>query len=226
MDALSGLSFEARGGEIFGFLGPNGAGKTTTIKLMLGILKPASGKVSLFGKSPLDPDARKIIGYMPEAAEYYRYLTPVELLRMYGGMFDIPRGTLEKRIEGLLGLADLSNHAGRLMGGFSKGMMQKVSLAQALVNDPEILILDEPAGGLDPVSRRTLRDVILSFKAKGKTIFFSSHELSEVELVSDSIGILDKGRLVAFAPLKDIMSSKGESETLESFFLKVIERKQ
>lgn len=226
VDALSGVTLEVSRGEIFGFLGPNGAGKTTTIKLILGILRPASGKVLLFGKPPIDPEARNVIGYMPESAEYYRYLTPVELLRMYGGIFHIPSSVLKKRIDELLGLVDLSNHAGRLMGGFSKGMMQKVSLAQALVNDPEILILDEPAGGLDPISRRTLRDVILLFREKGKTIFFSSHELSEVEMVSDSIGVLDRGRLVASAPLKEVMMDKGENETLESYFLKVIERKR
>lgn len=225
MEALRGLTLTVEQGEIFGFLGPNGAGKTTTIKLILGILSPQKGGISIFGKDPVSPAVRYSVGYMPETAEYYRYLTPVEILRMYGEMFAIPRNVLSGRIDQLLELVGLRKDSSRLIGGFSKGMMQKVSFAQALINDPDLLVLDEPTGGLDPLARRTMRDVILSFKQKGKTIFFSSHELSEVELISDRIGILNKGQLVACGPLKEVISGKGASETLESYFLKMIEAK-
>lgn len=225
VEALRGLTLTVEQGEIFGFLGPNGAGKTTTIKLILGILSPQKGGISIFGKDPVSPAVRYSVGYMPETAEYYRYLTPVEILRMYGEMFAIPRNVLSGRIDQLLELVGLRKDSSRLIGGFSKGMMQKVSFAQALINDPDLLVLDEPTGGLDPLARRTMRDVILSFKQKGKTIFFSSHELSEVELISDRIGILNKGQLVACGPLKEVISGKGASETLESYFLKMIEAK-
>lgn len=222
VDALSGLSFEINKGEIFGFLGPNGAGKTTTIKLILGILRPQKGSVLLCGSDPSLASARSSTGYMPEIADYYRYLTPVELLRMYGRIFKLNDDTLPARISELIELVGLKRDAMRLMSGFSKGMMQKVSLAQALINDPDVLILDEPMSGLDPVSRSMTRETLVELRKKGKTIFFSSHELSEVEMVSDRIGILNKGRMVACGPLKDIISGKGHAETLERYFLKII----
>ncbi|MDD3089920.1 MAG: ABC transporter ATP-binding protein [Candidatus Omnitrophica bacterium] len=221
--ALNGLTIEVARGEIFGFLGPNGAGKTTTIKLILGILRPGKGAVSVLGLDPSRPYSRASIGYMPENADYYRFMTPAELLHMYGMMFGIGKKALTRRIDELLDLVGLSAHSRRQIGTFSKGMTQKVSFAQALINDPELLVLDEPTGGLDPLARRVMRDVILTLKAKGKTIFFSSHELSEVEIVSDRIGILQRGRLVAAGTVRELLSSKGTEETLENYFLKIIE---
>jgi len=226
IDALIDVSLDVKKGEIFGFLGPNGAGKTTTIKLMLGILSTQRGELSIFGYAPSRTATRKRIGYMPETADYYQYLTPRELLRIYGDIFGIDRKLLSGRIDELLELVGLSKAAGRLMKTFSKGMKQKVSFAQALVNDPDLLILDEPTSGLDPVARKNMREVIRSLREKGKTIFFSSHELSEVELVSDRIAILDKGHVLASGELSGFLSAKGEKQTLENYFLQIIEEEK
>ena len=225
VEALKGLDLSVDKGEIFGFIGPNGAGKTTTIKLLLGILIPAEGELAVFGKSPLIPETRRSVGYMPEIANYYRYLTPVELLHMYGSIFGLKKEALRERSRELLELVGLGEEANRIMRTFSKGMMQKVSFAQALINDPDLLILDEPTGGLDPVARGRMRRVINDLCGKGKTVFFSSHELSEVELVSDRIGILNKGRLMAIGPVKDLLGGKGEGQSLENYFLNMIEEK-
>ena len=222
VEALKGLDLVVSRGEIFGFIGPNGAGKTTTIKLLLGILASQKGELKIFGASPRDTKTRRKIGYMPEIATYYRYLTPVELLLMYGDIFGLEKSMLRERAMDLLGQVDLQREATRLMSTFSKGMMQKVSFAQALINDPDLLILDEPTSGLDPVAREKMREVIQTLRAKGKTVFFSSHELSEVELVSDRIGILNKGHLLATGPVKDILGDKNEGVSLESHFLKMI----
>lgn len=222
VEALKGLDLEIGRGEIFGFLGPNGAGKTTTIKLILGILRPQKGSIFLSGKDPSVPAARASAGYMPEIADYYRYLTPVELLRMYGDVFRMGKKALSARIPELMAVVGLENDANRIMRGFSKGMMQKVSFAQALINDPDVLILDEPMSGLDPVARARMRETLVELRTRGKTIFFSSHELSEVETVSDRIGILNKGRMVIVGALKDVLGGKGETESLERYFLKII----
>ncbi|MFH1305156.1 MAG: ABC transporter ATP-binding protein, partial [Candidatus Omnitrophota bacterium] len=197
-------------------------GKTTTIKLLLGILTPQEGELTVFGKPTTAPETRRTIGYMPETADYYRYLTPTELLGMYGDIFGIDKKTLSEKTRGLLELVGLRSEANRLMGTFSKGMMQKVSFAQALVNDPDLLILDEPTGGLDPVSRRKMREVIHSLRQKGKTVFFSSHELSEVELISDRIGILSHGRLLAAGSAGELLGAREEGQSLENYFLKII----
>jgi ABC-2 type transport system ATP-binding protein len=226
VEALKGLDLHVNSGEIFGFIGPNGAGKTTTIKTLLGILIPQKGEVSVFGKAPFSPKARSAIGYMPEIANYYRYLTPVELLNIYGDIFALDKKALKRRIDELLELVDLREVSGRLMSTFSKGMMQKVSFAQALVNDPDLLILDEPTSGLDPVSRKRMREVIQDLRDKGKTIFFSSHELSEVELITDRIGILNKGHLISAGPVKDLLGGKEAGQSLESYFLEIIGERQ
>jgi len=226
INALVDVTLDVKKGEIFGFLGPNGAGKTTTIKLMLGILSPQRGELSIFGDVPSRTATRKKIGYMPETADYYQYLTPRELLRIYGDIFGIAGKLLSKRIDDLFEMVGLSGDAGRLMKTFSKGMKQKVSFAQALVNDPDLLILDEPTGGLDPVARKNMREVIKTLRGKGKTIFFSSHELSEVELVSDRVAILDKGHVLASGELSGFLSRKGEKQTLENYFLQIIEEKK
>jgi ABC-2 type transport system ATP-binding protein len=222
VEALKGIDLHVGRGEIFGFIGPNGAGKTTTIKLLLGILIPQKGQISMFGRSTLDPKTRMTVGYMPEIANYYKYLTPVEILKMYGDIFGIEKKLINERIEILLDIADLKEVSTRLMGTFSKGMMQKVSFAQALINDPDLLILDEPTGGLDPVSRKKMRKFLQDLRARGKTVFFSSHELSEVELISDRIGILHKGNVLGSGPVRDLMGDKEESQSLENYFLKMI----
>jgi len=222
--ALDGLSLSVRRGEIFGFLGPNGAGKTTTIKALLGILRPSAGKLSLFQKNPLEYASRQLVGYMPEVADYYWYLTPKELLFLYGKLFGIGRKILLQRIDELLLLVGLSDRKNALMKTFSKGMLQKVSFAQSLVNDPELLILDEPTTGLDPIAKMNMRDTLLKLKNRGKTIFFSSHELSEVEIISDRVAILKDGMLLKETSPRDMIGEKGEHVTLEKYFFELVKK--
>ena len=170
--AIDQLTLRIAQGEVFGFLGPNGAGKTTTIKSIFNFLPAASGQIRIFGESPCNHSVRARMGYMPEIANYYWYLTPRELLRMYAGFFGMKEHVADKKIDYLFSLVDIQAEANVLMKNFSKGMMQKVSLAQSLINDPDFLILDEPTSGLDPVARSKVRDIIKDLKKQGKTIFF------------------------------------------------------
>lgn len=222
VNALKGICLEVFKGEVFGFIGPNGAGKTTTIKHLLGIIPSASGNIKVLGASPSEINSRRSLGYMPETSYYYGFLTPLELLIMYGNICRVDRKALKKRAVSLLDMVGLSAQAGKRLSYFSKGMMQKVSFAQALINDPELLILDEPTGGLDPVARKNMREVISRLKSEGKTVFFSSHELSEVELVADRIGVIDRGSIAASGPVKELMGGKNSDQTLESYFLQLI----
>lgn len=223
-EAVRGLSFTVSEGRIFGFLGPNGAGKTTTIKAMLGLIPGYKGKIVMLGGKPGSLFVKKKIGFMPETANYYWYLTPRELLGMYAEIFGIGKKTARAKIGELLDVVDLKDSADALMSTFSKGMMQKVSFAQALINDPELLILDEPTGGLDPISRIKMRDIIKGLHAKGKTIFFSSHELSEVEMICDEVVIIKDGALLKSGSLDSLLAEKGESVTLEQCFLDIMGR--
>jgi ABC-2 type transport system ATP-binding protein len=222
VEALRGINLQVPAGEVFGFIGPNGAGKTTTIKHLLGIIPSKEQHVTIFGASPSSPFSRKRLGYMPENSRYYGFLTPMELLRMYGDICFVERNIITRRARYLLDMVGLSGHADKRLSTFSKGMMQKVSFAQALINDPDLLILDEPTGGLDPLARKNMRHVISDLKEQGKTVFFSSHELSEVELVADKIGVIDRGIIAAAGPVKDLMGSKGAEQTLENYFLQLL----
>lgn len=222
--AVDNLSFSVKKGEIFGFLGPNGAGKTTTIKTILGIIVPAQGEVTLLNQ-PVSYRSMKIVGYMPEVANYYWYLTPREILLFYGQLFGINKAVLKGRIKELLKIVELENHENSLMKTFSKGMLQKISFAQALINDPEFLILDEPTTGLDPISKMNMRDTLLKLKDKGKTIFFSSHELSEVEIVSDRVAILKNGKVLKETSPKNILDEKGQQVSLEKYFFDLVRAK-
>ena len=219
--ALNGLSLQVARGEIFGFLGPNGAGKSTTIKAILGLIFPTSGHIMLQGFSPANPESRQKVGFLPEEANYYRFLTPVEILTFYGDICGAPRDTMKKRIARLLEMVGLSDVKNKQVGTFSKGMVQKINLAQTLIHEPETLILDEPTSGLDPLSRMDLRKILKDLKAEGKTIFFSSHELSEVELLCDSIAILKAGRIVRSGPLQEVLESKDQH--LERFFIQAVQ---
>ncbi|MBD3296179.1 MAG: ATP-binding cassette domain-containing protein [Candidatus Omnitrophica bacterium] len=220
--ALKDLDLQVSKGHIFGFIGPNGAGKTTTIKLMLGILTPRTGSVSVLGGCPSSPRTRARIGYMPEISDYYGFLSARELLVAYGDIFNINRDVLAERIERLLDLTGLTSAAGRRLRELSKGMLQKVSFAQSLINDPDILVLDEPTSGLDPIARQSMRAVLSAQRRRGKTVFFSSHELSEVELICDRIGILRDGELVAAGSKEEVLARKGRQRTLEQFFVDII----
>ncbi|NQU74481.1 MAG: ABC transporter ATP-binding protein [Candidatus Omnitrophica bacterium] len=221
-EVLKGLNLTVRKGQVYGFLGPNGAGKTTAIKTMVGLIPEYTGRVLILDRPPQDLSAKQKIGFMPEIANYYWYLTAREALHMYARIFGINKKQATAKTEELLDLVGLKDSANVLMKTFSKGMMQKLSFAQALINDPELLILDEPMGGLDPVSRIKMRDVIKRLHKEGKTIFFSSHELSEIEMICDEIAIIKDGALLKSGKLHELLSQKGESIALERYFLNII----
>jgi ABC-2 type transport system ATP-binding protein len=217
--ALQGLDLEVKAGEVFGFLGPNGAGKTTTMNVLLGFVPMTSGSASLFGIDVREPIARQRIGYLPELTYYYKFLTAEEILRFYGAIFGIARGELDKRIDNLLKLVELEHAAKRPIKSYSKGMQQRVGLAQALINNPDLLILDEPTSGLDPLGRMKVREIIQRLKDEGKTVFFSSHELGEVEAICDHVAIVHQGELKACGTVNEI--SVGHT-SLEQAFLKIV----
>ena len=219
--ALSSLDLEVGAGEIFGFLGPNGAGKTTTINVLLGFVAPTSGAAYLFGIDVRQPIARQRIGYLPEMTYYYKFLTAEELLRFYAKIFGLARAEADKRIDRLLKLVDLEPARRRPLKTYSKGMQQRVGLAQALINDPDLLILDEPTSGLDPLGRMKVREIIQRVKNEGKTVFFSSHELGEVETVCDRVVIISAGELKAEGRVTDLVQ-KYQTSSLEQVFLKVV----
>ncbi len=218
--AVDGLTLRIQPGEVFGFLGPNGAGKTTTMNVLLGFVNPSGGAAYIFGVNVRDPIARQRIGYLPELTYYYKFLTAEELLRFYGRIFEIPRRELDERIEKVLKLVELEPARKRLIKTYSKGMQQRVGLAQALINDPDLLILDEPTSGLDPIGRMKVREIIQRLKDEGKTVFFSSHELGEVETICDRVAILNQGRLQVEGKVSDLVDRY--ECNLEQVFLKVI----
>jgi len=202
---LDRLSLEIEEGEVFGFLGHNGAGKTTTIKLVLGLLRPTSGSVWIMDQAADDAAVRRHVGYLPESPYFYEYLTTEEFLLFIGKLFGLDGTILAKKVDELLELVSMNTARHTLLGKVSKGMLQRVGIAQALINDPEVVILDEPMSGLDPIGRRDMRDIIHRLKDQGKTIFFSSHILPDVEMVCDRIGILVKGSLKAVGTVRAIL---------------------
>ena len=219
--AVDGLSLRLGAGEVMGFLGTNGAGKTTTIKMLLGLLAPSAGRVRVLGGDPSDPRVRARIGYMPEVATYYPYLNARELLAFYGGVCGLDAQTIRARTDALLASVGLADAAKRPLKTYSKGMLQRAGIAQALLNDPDLLVLDEPFTGLDPLARIHFRELLRDLKARGKTVFFSSHELGETELLCDKVAIMKAGRCVYQGPVKDIA---GDGATnLERLFLKTLE---
>ncbi len=197
--------------EITGFLGPNGAGKTTTIKSILGIITPTSGDITIFGKDPKDISSKSRIGFLPEEPYFYDYLTGYEFLKFYGKLFEIENDILKKRIKELLDEVGMTDSAGKSLKKYSKGMLQRIGIAQALINDPDLIILDEPMSGIDPIGRRDIREIILNLKNKGKTVFFSSHILSDVEIICDKIAIINKGRLVDVKEISELRKSESRS---------------
>jgi ABC-2 type transport system ATP-binding protein len=218
--ALTGLNLDVHAGEVFGFLGPNGAGKTTTMNVLLGYVNATSGSASLFGVDVRQPIARQRIGYLPEMTYYYKFLTAEELLRFYARIFDIPKAETEARVDRLLKLVELDDARKRTIKSYSKGMQQRVGLAQALINDPDLLILDEPTSGLDPLGRMKVREIIQRLKNEGKTVFFSSHELGEVETVCDRVAIIHEGCLRVEGRVDDLVQQYGMN--LEKIFLKIV----
>jgi ABC-2 type transport system ATP-binding protein len=218
--ALNRLNLAVHQGEVFGFLGPNGAGKTTTMNVLLGFVNATSGHADIFGVNVREPIARQRIGYLPEMTYYYKFLSAEEILRFYGKIFRLPRAQLEGRIETVLKLVELDHARRRPVRTYSKGMQQRVGLAQALINDPDLLILDEPTSGLDPIGRMKVREIIQRLKSEGKTVFFSSHELGEVETVCDRVAILAEGELKVEGRVNELVSQFNCN--LEQVFLKII----
>ena len=203
--AVDGVDLDIVPGEIFGLLGPNGSGKTTTLKILLGLLFPTSGSLLVFNHSPRDVQTKSRIGYLPEESYLYKYLTPRETLDFYGKLFNIGPRERRRRIDELLEMVDLTDAAHRVVGEFSKGMARRVGLAQALINDPELVILDEPTSGLDPIGCRQVKDLMLALAQRGKTIILSSHLLADVEDVCDRISILYKGKVRAQGRVRELL---------------------
>ena len=217
--AVDSLNLTVEQGQVFGFLGPNGAGKTTTIHVLLGFIKKFSGEASIFGDNVRHSIARQCIGFLPEHPDTYQFLTGRELLAMAGNLFLMHGKSLDVRIDELLDLVELIDAADRRISTYSRGMMQRIGLAQSLIHDPDLLILDEPTSGFDPLGRIRVRHIIASLRNQGKTIFFSSHELSEVELVCDHIAIIASGRIIAGGRVRDLVKP---DESLERYFLRVL----
>lgn len=202
--AVEGLTFTVEKGEIFGFLGPNGAGKTTTIKTILGFIRPTFGSAEILGISAEKPEARAQIGYLPEQPYFHKFMTPTEIVLMHAGLAGIARRERKSTVEQVLQLVGLVEQAKTPVSKLSKGQVQRVGLAQALVGDPKILILDEPASGLDPLGRRQVRDMLVSQRDQGRTIFLSSHLLSEIETICDRVAVLSHGKLTAIGSPEEI----------------------
>ncbi len=204
VEAVRGVGFDVKLGETFGLLGPNGAGKTTTLRMVLRLIYPNQGSIKLFGAA-LSMSALHRLGYLPENPYVYQYLRPLEFLDLCGRLMGLDAGARKKRSAEMIELVGLSHAVDRPIGRFSKGMMQRIGLAQALLHDPELLILDEPMSGLDPIGRKQVRDIILAQRKAGKTLIFTSHVLSDVEMLCDRIAIIHKGQVVARGTLDELL---------------------
>ncbi len=205
---LKGISLSVNQGEIFGYLGPNGSGKTTTIKCILGLIFPDQGKIELFGHPYLSLRAKARTGFLPENPYFYDHLTASEFLDFYSQLFSMKKKEREDKIKYLLHMVDLEQSTDLQLRKFSRGMLQRIGLAQALLNDPSLVLLDEPLGGLDPLGRKEIRDVIVKLKEEGKTVFLSSHILQDIEMICDRVAILVNGEIVNQGTLKDLISEK------------------
>jgi ABC-2 type transport system ATP-binding protein len=232
--ALKALDLEIRQGEVFGLLGPNGSGKTTTIKLLLGLLFPTSGQALIFGRDATDVKKNERLGYLPEESYLYRFLNAEETLDFYGKLFDMPASVRKKRAAELISMVGLDRAKRRQLREYSKGMARRIGLAQALINDPELVLLDEPTSGLDPIGTREIKDLILRLKEQGKTVLMSSHLLADVEDVCDRIAILHEGELKELGRVDSLLKvrdeteirARGLSEAAQSEIRAVIERHQ
>ncbi|MSU63908.1 MAG: ABC transporter ATP-binding protein [Pedosphaera sp.] len=205
--AVDNVDFEVRRGEVFGLLGPNGSGKSTTVKMLLGLLYPTKGHIEVFGHSPRHVQTKARIGYLPEESYLYRYLDSEETLNFFGNLFTLDSKDRKQRSEQLLSMVGLDNARRRLVGEFSKGMQRRIGLAQALINDPDLVILDEPTAGLDPIGCREVKDLILALARRGKTVILSSHLLSDVEDVCDRVVIYYGGKVQAMGTLEELLAA-------------------
>jgi ABC-2 type transport system ATP-binding protein len=204
--ALQNMDLSINQGEIYAYLGPNGSGKTTTIKMLLGLIFPTSGSIRLMGRKDIaSPEIKRKIGYLPEGAYYPEFLKGEEILRFYGHLYGLNGADLKKRIDNVLEVVSMTHARSRMLRGYSKGMRQRIGLAQALLSDPDILILDEPTTGLDPLARKQMRDILANLRDEGKTLMISSHELQEVELISDRVGIIYQGVMQVQGTLDELL---------------------
>jgi len=213
VQALVDLNLQIGKGEIFGFLGPNGAGKTTAIKILIGLAKPSSGYATVLGKPPRETRVKRRLGFLPESPYFYEYLTASEFLTLAAQLSGVNHSEIKSRVCQMLKVVRMEYAANQQMRGFSRGMLQRIGIAQALIHDPEVVILDEPMGGLDPIGRKEFRDIIVGLRDQGKTVFFSTHILADVEMICDRVGIIVGGRMVEMGRLNDILS--GEVESIE-----------
>ena len=204
--AVNDIDFEIRPGEVVGLLGPNGSGKSTTVKMLLGLLYPTGGRLSVFGRSPRAVETKREIGYLPEESYLYKYLTAEETLDFFGSLFDLSAADRKRRIDQLLEMVGMAHARRRRVGEFSKGMARRIGLAQAMINDPSFLILDEPTSGLDPLGCREVKDLILALKKRGKTVLVTSHLLSDVEDICDRVIILYGGKIRAQGELSELLT--------------------
>ncbi len=212
--AVDGVSITIMPGEVYGLIGPNGSGKSTTMKALLGLVAPTSGSCSIFGKDSLKTDSRHDVGFLPENPYFYKHLTGAETLRFYGKLCGLRGKMLEDRIGGLLSLVDLEGARDRRIAGYSKGMLQRIGLAQALVQEPRLVILDEPTAGVDPVGSRQIRDLIFRLRERGITVFLCSHLLEQVQEVCDHVGIIFRGKIVRAGRLDDLIAIEDQTEII------------
>jgi ABC-2 type transport system ATP-binding protein len=210
--AVKDLSLEVQEGEIYGLLGPNGSGKSTTLKVLLGLATPTRGDSKIFGEDSRDYWSHRSVGFLPENPYFYKFLTGEETLRFYGNICALRGKQLDSRIEELFSLVGLQEARHRRVGGYSKGMLQRIGLAQALIQDPRLIVLDEPTVGLDPVGSRQIRDLILELKKGGKTVLLTSHLLEQVQEVCDRIGIMSRGSMVREGKLSELVTVEGQTE--------------
>ena len=210
--AVDGLSLTVEPGQVYGLLGPNGSGKSTTMKIVLGLVTPTSGKTEIFGCDSTRVASRVQVGFLPENPYFYKFLTGLETLQFFGKLCGLRGGKLDARAKELLALVGLEDAANRRIGGYSKGMLQRIGLAQALIHEPRLLVLDEPTAGVDPAGSREIRDLILSFKARGITVLLCSHLLEQVQEICDCVGILHRGKLIREGRLTDLISIENQTE--------------
>lgn len=206
--AVKDLSLVVERGEVFGFLGPNGAGKTTSVKMLLDLIRPTGGEGRIFGLPPGNPQVRDRIGFLPEHFRFHDWLSAAEFLQLHADLYKIQANAANKRIPELLDLVGLEDHADKKLRAYSKGMLQRIGLAQALLNQPELVILDEPTSGLDPVGRRLVRDIIRDLSEQGTTVFLNSHLLSEVEITCDRVAFIKFGEVIRISPLKNLIEGE------------------
>ncbi|MDB6077276.1 MAG: transporter related [Akkermansiaceae bacterium] len=212
--AVDDVSITIAPGEVYGLIGPNGSGKSTAMKALLGLVAPTAGTCSIFGNDSLKVDSRQEVGFLPENPYFYKHLTGAETLRFYGKLCGLRGPSLEKKVGELLELVDLTGARDRRLGGYSKGMLQRIGLAQALVQEPRLVILDEPTAGVDPIGSRQIRDLIFELKGRGITVFLCSHLLEQVQEVCDRVGIIFRGRMVKEGSLDDLLSIDDQTEVI------------